>query len=99
MKTISVRVKKGTRRRPKVCPTCGGEWPARRQVLPEDLTDRQKAILKLVAQGMTAKQMGQELRISSRTAEFHRMMLMQRLNLHTIAELTLYAAVNGLLDK
>jgi DNA-binding NarL/FixJ family response regulator len=63
---------------------------------PEDLSERQVSVLRLVAQGSSAKQIGYQLTISSRTAEFHKNAIMDKLNLHTIAELTRYALEHGI---
>ena len=82
--------------KPHVCPLCGSVLKNE----PEEtsgLTARQKEVIRLIAEGMTAKQIAAELSISSRTAEFHRKSLMGRLRLRTTAELTLYAARHGLL--
>ena len=60
------------------------------------LTDRQTQVLRLVARGLSAKEIATELNISVRTAEFHRGAIMQRLNMHSTALLTRFAVENGL---
>jgi DNA-binding NarL/FixJ family response regulator len=55
------------------------------------LTGRQREVLQLVAEGLSAKEVASILRISVKTAEFHKANLMRRLGLHTTAELTKYA--------
>jgi DNA-binding NarL/FixJ family response regulator len=60
------------------------------------LTARQRQILKLVADGETTKELARKLCISARTAETHRMQLMNRLQIHSTAELTKYAIREGL---
>jgi DNA-binding NarL/FixJ family response regulator len=60
------------------------------------LTERQRTVLRLVAEGKSAKQIANELNISPRTAEFHKNALVERLGLHTTAELTRYAMQEGL---
>lgn len=60
------------------------------------LTARQRTVLRLVAEGKSAKQIAGELKISPRTAEFHKNALVERLGLHTTAELTRYALQEGL---
>jgi DNA-binding NarL/FixJ family response regulator len=62
------------------------------------LTIRQRAVLALIAQGFSAKEIGYRLGISQRTAEFHRNCIVERLNLHSIAELTHFAWNNGLVS-
>ncbi|MGC2661081.1 MAG: response regulator transcription factor [Bryobacteraceae bacterium] len=61
------------------------------------LTARQRTVLRLVAEGKSAKQIAGELKISPRTAEFHKNALVERLGLHTTAELTRYALQEGLI--
>jgi DNA-binding NarL/FixJ family response regulator len=62
------------------------------------LTTRQQAVLKLIAQGLSAKEIGYRLGISQRTAEFHRNCIVERLDLHSTAELTRFAWDNGLVS-
>ena len=66
---------------------------------PETLSDRQITVLKLVAQGCSAKQIGFRLNISSRTVEFHKRSLMDKLKLRTNSQLTRYAIEHGLASK
>jgi DNA-binding CsgD family transcriptional regulator len=75
----------------RVCPHCGSVLPPRGQDEPE-ITPRQKDVLRLLAGGMTSQEIASKLGISRRTAEFHRAMLMQRLNVGSTAELALRAA-------
>jgi DNA-binding NarL/FixJ family response regulator len=83
---------------PRFCPYCGSALPVgKKRASPDpDLTPRQKEVIRLIAKGCTAKEIAATLNISSRTAEFHRMSLMQRLGVHSMAELTLWAAAHGL---
>jgi DNA-binding NarL/FixJ family response regulator len=62
------------------------------------LTPRQKEILKLVANGMTTKEIASSLFISVKTVETHRGQLMERLNIHDLAGLIRYAIRIGLID-
>lgn len=61
-----------------------------------DLTARQREVLRLIALGCSAKDIANHLNISVRTAEFHRAAIMQRLSLHSTAQMTRYAIANGL---
>ena len=61
-----------------------------------DLTARQREVLRLIAQGSSAKDIANKLDISVRTAEFHRAAIMQRLGLHSTAQMTRYALANDL---
>jgi len=62
------------------------------------LTRRQQEVLQLVAEGHSAKAIGESLRISSKTVEFHKSLIMKRLNLHSVAELTRYAMEHRISD-
>jgi len=53
----------------------------------QSLTARQKEILRLVAQGLTNREIGQRLNISVRTVEVHRFNLMRRLRVRNVAQL------------
>jgi DNA-binding NarL/FixJ family response regulator len=55
------------------------------------LTDREKEVLQLLAQGRSNKEVATVLNLSVYTVETHRTHLMQKLNLHNTAELVLYA--------
>ena len=53
------------------------------------LTDREIEILKLIAEGMSNKEIGDQLFISHRTVDTHRTNLMKKLDVHNIAGLGL----------
>lgn len=55
------------------------------------LTDREKEVLHLLAEGRSNKEVANLLEIGVSTIETHRMNLMQKLNLHSTAEIILYA--------
>lgn len=55
------------------------------------LTDREKQILQLLAEGKSNKEVAALLNLSLYTVETHRTHLMQKLNLHNTAEIVLYA--------
>lgn len=55
------------------------------------LTDREKEVLQLLAEGRSNKEVAAVLGIGVSTIETHRMNLMQKLNLHSTAEIVLYA--------
>lgn len=62
------------------------------------LTEREREILKLVAEGYTNNQIGERLFISPKTVDTHRTHIMDKLNLHSRAELVKYAMRRGLLE-
>ncbi len=55
------------------------------------LTEREKEVLHLIAEGKSNKEVAAILEVSVYTVETHRMHLMQKLNLHNTAEIVLYA--------
>jgi two-component system response regulator NreC len=59
------------------------------------LTDREREVLQLLAEGKTTKWIASELRVSVKTIETHRRNIMEKLDLHSIAELTKYAVREG----
>lgn len=63
----------------------------------ERLTNREKEVLQLVAEGNTNQQVGKRLGINTRTVETHRAHVMEKLKLQNQAELVRYAAKWGLI--
>jgi DNA-binding NarL/FixJ family response regulator len=61
------------------------------------LTQREREVLQLVAEGRTIKGIANILNVASRTVVFHKSNLMDKLALRTTAELTYYAIQSGLL--
>ena len=55
------------------------------------LTDREKEVLQLLAEGKSNKEVATTLDLSPYTAETHRSRIMQKLNLHSSADIVLYA--------
>ena len=62
----------------------------------EDLSPREKDVLKLLAAGKNTRQVGELLFISAKTVESHRSNIMKKLDLWNLADLTKYAIRNGL---
>ena len=60
------------------------------------LTPRERQVLKLLADGMRPREIGQELSISAKTVEVHKQNLMNKLEIHSAAELTRFAIREGL---
>ena len=61
-----------------------------------DLTPREREVLQMIAEGRTSKEIAKELRSSIKTVETQRRDMMQKLDLHSVAELTRYAIREGL---
>jgi DNA-binding NarL/FixJ family response regulator len=62
------------------------------------LTDRERAILQMIAEGMSNKEMASRFSIAPKTVEHHRAQVMQKLNIHDVATLTRYAVRLGLVS-
>jgi len=60
------------------------------------LTDRERAILQMIAEGMSNKEMAERISIAPKTVEHHRAQVMQKLGMHDVATLTRYAVRMGL---
>lgn len=60
------------------------------------LTDREREVLQLIAEGKGTKEIAAELFLSAKTVETHRQHLMDKLDMYTVAELTKYAIREGL---
>jgi DNA-binding NarL/FixJ family response regulator len=67
------------------------------QAALEQLTERQREILRLIAEGQNTKSIADLLKVSPKTVEYHRMKLMAELNLHDIPSLVRYAIRVGLI--
>jgi two-component system response regulator NreC len=66
---------------------------------PDDLTEREVEILRLIALGHTNAEIGGELYLSVRTVESHRAHIQQKLRRTSRAELVRYALEKGLLEQ
>lgn len=64
----------------------------------DPLTDREREVLQLVAEGKTTKQIAKLLGVSAKTAESHRTRIMTKLKIHEIAGLVRYAIRQGLIQ-
>jgi DNA-binding NarL/FixJ family response regulator len=62
------------------------------------LTPREREVIQLVAEGKSTKEVATALSLSVKTAETHRTNLMRKLDLHSVAALTLYAVRNGIVQ-
>ena len=64
----------------------------------QSLTRREQEVLRLVVDGLSAKEIGDRLFISPKTVENHRTNIMNKLDIHSTMELVRYAAKLGLID-
>lgn len=60
------------------------------------LTNRERQVLAMIAEGQSNKEMANQLGVGVRTIETHRERVMDKLNIHTVAGLTKYAITNGI---
>jgi DNA-binding NarL/FixJ family response regulator len=65
----------------------------------KSLTSRERQVLQLIAEGNTSKEIAKILNISYKTADTHRANIMDKLEMHNVAELTRFAISSGLTDK
>ena len=65
----------------------------------ESLSQREREVLKLIAEGYKNKEIADDLCISLKTVEKHRANLMKKLDLHNAAALTVYAMEKGLVNR
>ena len=63
-----------------------------------ELSPRQRQIIQLVARGLSSKAIADELSISARTVENHRLHIRERLDLHDVASITRFAIEHGLVE-
>ena len=59
------------------------------------LTQREREVIRLIAEGKRTKEIAADLSIRPRTVEKHRTNLMRKLDLHNVSEVTVYAIRNG----
>jgi DNA-binding NarL/FixJ family response regulator len=71
-------------------------WPLGSGETSGELTDRQREVVQLVAEGHHVKEIATLLNISSKTVAFHKSNVMRRLGIRSTAELTKYALDHGI---
>jgi DNA-binding NarL/FixJ family response regulator len=62
----------------------------------DGLTLRQREVLQMLSEGRRMKEIAGRLSLSEKTVEFHKYRVMQKLGVHTLAELARYAVKSGL---
>jgi DNA-binding NarL/FixJ family response regulator len=65
---------------------------------PPHTTTREREVLQLVAEGKSNKEVANLLNLSLYTVETHRTHILQKLNLHSVPELILYAVRKGIIS-
>jgi DNA-binding NarL/FixJ family response regulator len=77
------------------------DWAERQtrvQQFSKALTDRQRDVVQLFAEGCSIKQIAGHLKLSEKTIEFHKHHIMQSFNLKSNADLVLFAVKRGLVS-
>jgi DNA-binding NarL/FixJ family response regulator len=65
---------------------------------PNQLTDRERQVVTLIAEGNSTKEVAARLGISVKTADCHRTRIMDKLNVHQTANLVRYAIRQGFIE-
>ena len=76
-----------------------GRRPSKDRTPWDTLTNREREILKLIAEGYKNREIAEQLFISLKTAEKHRSNLMKKLDLHNTATLTAFAMEKGIIER
>ena len=66
---------------------------------PQHLTDRQREVLQMLAEGRTLREIADALQISYRTVRFHKVRIMEELGISKNAELVQYAMKHGIVSS
>ena len=64
--------------------------------LPARLTGREREILQMIADGFKTDEIAERLHVSAKTVSTHRRRIMEKLDIHTVAELTKFAVREGI---
>jgi DNA-binding NarL/FixJ family response regulator len=83
---------------PSVSGTVVDAYLAKTEFPHDPLTDRERQVLQLVAEGNTTKQIALVLGVTPKTAETHRVKVMDKLDIHSTAGLVRYAIRRGLIQ-
>ena len=63
------------------------------------LTRRERQVIGMIAQGLKTREIAEELSLSPKTVEKHRTNMMNKLDLHSVSAVTVYAIQTGLIDQ
>ena len=63
------------------------------------LTRRERQVIKMIAEGLKTREIAEVLSLSPKTVEKHRTNMMNKLDLHSVSAVTLYAIQSGLIDE
>ena len=71
-------------------------FPEKEFTVFSNITPREREVLQLVAEGNCTKEIAARLHVSIKTIETHRLQIMKKLRIHSVADLTKYAIREGL---
>lgn len=94
-------IRAAAERRPYLAPTVAARLVRDRrehQAHQDPLTEREREVLALVAEGLTNRQIAERLVVSVKTVETHRTNVMQKLDLHDRTDLVKYAIRKGFIS-
>ena len=63
------------------------------------LTRRERQVIRLIAEGLKTREIAEKLSLSPKTVEKHRTNMMNKLDLHSVSAVTLYAIQSGLINE
>ena len=63
------------------------------------LTRRERQVIKMIAEGLKTREIAEVLSLSPKTIEKHRTNMMNKLDLHSVSAVTLYAIQSGLINE
>jgi DNA-binding NarL/FixJ family response regulator len=76
----------------------GRETDTRKEDSYTQLTDREREVLQLIAEGFSNKEIAEQLHLSIKTVGNHRLNLMEKLDIHNVSDLTKYAIRKGIIS-
>ena len=77
----------------------GGKLPEGPGEVRQLLSQREREVVQLIAEGMANKEIAAKLGISIKTTESHRAHIMRKLDIHSVGELVRYAIRNGIVQS
>ena len=63
------------------------------------LTRRERQVIRMIAEGLKTREIAEQLSLSPKTVEKHRTNMMNKLDLHSVSAVTLYAIQSGLITE
>jgi len=103
---LNVAIRNALKRKVYITPILAGDYleemkrvASHRQEESGYLTQRQRQVLQLLAEGHGVKEIASRLNISSRTVEYHKYKMMKDIGMKTVADLVRYAVKQGIVGE